>query len=147
MGNENETPDVSFIDEGSLPDVMKNFDKLLELKARQKMLEDDVDATKKEKMALEEVTWLLMEKIGGVDSLKRGGHTFYRKTDQYMSVPKDTKFETYEWLKENGYDGLFYETINSRTLTSEVKKNVTEGDEIPECLNVRVVNRIGIRKG
>ena len=143
-------PDLSFTDQSIMPDVLANFDKLIELKAQQKMYEDDVDATKKERMALEETTWLMMEKMGGIDSLKKGGHTFFRRTDQYMSVPKATKYETYDWLKENGYEGLFYETINAKTLTSEVKKNVEEdgeeGGEIPECLNVRVVNRIGIKK-
>ncbi len=80
----------------------------------------------------------------GIESIKLEGKVFFRKTDRYISA-KD-KEAVFEFLRNEGLEYLIKPTVNSKSLTSEIKRLEEEGVEIdPEIISDNRVNRIGIR--
>lgn len=54
--------------------------------------------------------------------------------DVYANIPADKKEEAFKWLKENRYESLVQETVNSSTLKAWAKEGMTSGRDIPEEL-------------
>lgn len=68
-----------------------------------------------------------------LQSFKRAGSMFSLTVSEYPSAVPETRDTLYEVLKEKGYGHLF--TINSRTLSSNVKEIIEENEgELPEWL-------------
>ena len=66
-------------------------------------------------------------KIPGVGTLGIGDNL-------YASVPKEDKDAMQEWLRHNGYGDLIQGTVNSSTLSAQVRKWIKDGDSWPDDL-------------
>ncbi len=81
----------------------------------------------------------------------RGGTTFCLTTNTKASAVAGLKDELYSKLREKGYEDLIHETINANSLSSFVKEQISENDDIlPSWLegliNVYEKNTVGVRK-
>lgn len=84
----------------------------------------------------------------GIDSMKIDGKLCYTKVDEYYSVNKAKFEDAKEWFFNNGLSWLIGETVNAKTLSSEMKKRKQGEEEIPkDLLSIRTCNRVGIKKG
>lgn len=84
-----------------------------------------------------------------LQSFKRGKLMFSLTVSEYPAAIPDKRDELYEVLKRKGFEYLF--TINSRTLSSNVKELIQENDgELPEWLqgliSIYEKNSITVRK-
>jgi len=127
--------------------VIPALRKLREIDDEVKALEKEVGKLKKVRTAQEEEAFLLMEKET-IQSISLDGKLFFRKVTKIFGWKKEEKVEAEKWLKANGFADLFQETVNSKTLSSELKRSVEEdGTELPDELFHKIVqNRIGINK-
>lgn len=110
-----------------------------ELKELQKQL-DDAEKTLSGEMINNEVQKFTLD-----------GHTFYLNTRTKASPYAEFKQEVYQWLKDNGYGDLVYETVNANSFSAFVSKDLlAEVDELPKELqgkvNVYEQTTIGMRK-
>ena len=114
-------------------------------------IKTDEAKIKKRKAALAEQEaelFLLLENIG-IESFVTGGHTYYRRVDTYYSINVGKAETALEWVRSAGYGGSIKETVNFQTLTSNIKEFIEGEGEPPtekDGMNVRVVNRVGVRK-
>jgi len=73
--------------------------------------------------------------------------TFFQRTDEYMNLKAKNKDVAAQYVKDLGYEYLFKETINSRSLTSAMKEFREQGGEIDtEMITIKAVARVGIRQ-
>lgn len=133
--------------QGSPERIIPKLRKLKKLNEAKKEAEDKLSEIKKKQTAMEEEIFLFMQ-ADDVQSVDVEGSIFYRRLDRYFSINKDRKEAAYNWLKSAGYEDLFQETINARTLTAEMKIRIDEEDlSVPdEFINTKIVRRIGIKK-
>lgn len=127
-----------------LADRLKNLkdqkkQKELELKSINDMI-FEVDATLSELMIIKET-----------QNFTRGGTTFCLTTSTKASAVAGLKDELYSKLREKGYEDLIHETINANSLSSFVKEQMSENDNLlPSWLegfvNVYEKNTVGVRK-
>lgn len=125
-------------------------DKLKDLKEQKKQKElelrnindmiFEVDSELSELMILKET-----------QNFTRGGNTFCLTTSTKASAVAGLKDELYSKLREKGYEDLIHETINANSLSSFVKEQISENDNLlPSWLeglvNVYEKNTVGIRK-
>ena len=115
------------------------------LKDLEKLCKDEWQQTKNDREALEETIALSMDNAG-MRSASSDTHTFYRRTDTYMSIRKEDKEAAHQWLITHGEGGIIQETVNSRTLTSTMKEYAENGGDIPDFIRVSVKNRVGLKK-
>ena len=54
----------------------------------------------------------------------------------YISFTKDKEDMVFEWVKEIGNGDIIKETIHNGTLTSICKERLSQGEELPEFINV-----------
>jgi hypothetical protein len=86
-----------------------------------------------------------MMEAAGVTSIAIEGKNCHRKLDRYFSL-KD-KEQGFKWLRDNGLGHLILPTVNSQSLSSEMKTFQAEGGEIDtDLIGEKQVQRIGIRK-
>lgn len=52
----------------------------------------------------------------------------------FASIPGDKREGAYAWLRENGYEGMIQETVNSSSLSAAAKELIERGEELPEDL-------------
>jgi hypothetical protein len=57
-----------------------------------------------------------------------------RTAKVYASIPGDKREAAYQWLRDNGYEGLIQETVNSSSLSGAAKEMMANGNELPEDL-------------
>ncbi len=100
----------------------------------------EVDAALSELMILKET-----------QNFTRGGTTFCLTTNTKASAVAGLKDELYSKLREKGYEDLIHETINANSLSSFVKEQMVENDNLlPSWLeglvNVYEKNTVGVRK-
>lgn len=113
-----------------------------ELAARMKELKDGIatndEASRTLKNELERITLnLLPEKMDaeGVSTVNVKGYGRITITQQMRAnVPADRAPELRQWLRDNGYEGLIAETVNSSTLKSWVKERIAECEDYPADL-------------
>lgn len=119
--------------------------KLLNLRQEKKGTETVLDDLKEEIAQVEQEMYARMEDAS-LDSIKTNKFTFYRRKDVYFSF-KD-KEAGFEWLRDNGFEWLIQPSVNSRTLTAELKARREEGEEEVDStiFNEKTVNRIGIKR-
>lgn len=128
------------------------------------LLADQLQATKEAKAEIdkrskelgakiEELDLALSDAMAEVelDNFTHSGHTFYLKSRLFASPVAGKKEALMDALKENGFASLVVETVNSNTLSSFIKEQMSENnDEVPQWLE-GVVNTfekvsVGIRK-
>lgn len=125
-------------------------DKLKELRDQKKQKElelrnindmiFEVDAALSELMIMKET-----------QNFTRGGTTFCLTTSTKASAVAGMKDELYSRLREKGYEDLIHETINANSLSSFVKEQINDNDNLlPSWLeglvNVFEKNTVGVRK-
>lgn len=71
-------------------------------------------------------TLLNLMKEQDVQNFKTPRGTFYIRNSVYASV-KDAD-PAFEWLKEKGLDGIIKPTVHTKTLSSEIKRLLGEGE-------------------
>ena len=100
----------------------------------------EVDAALSELMILKET-----------QNFTRGGTTFCLTTSTKASAVAGLKDKLYSTLREKGYEDLIHETITANSLSSFVKEQISENDNLlPSWLeglvNVYEKNTVGVRK-
>lgn len=134
---------------GTADDIFSLADRLKDLKQHKKELESEIKALNAE---IEETESKLVELMVAeeMQNFTRNGQIFYLNSKVYASAVADRKLELYDWLKENGYGDLVYETVNANSLAAFVREQLEEADELPEGLagmvNVFEKTTVGIRK-
>ena len=164
MGNtifrkeENKNADIS-------PEISENYCvrngcsdlSLFELADRLKSLKDD---KKQKELELRNINDMIFEVDAALSELMilketqnftRGGTTFCLTTSTKASAVSGFKDELYSKLREKGYGDLIHETINANSLSSFVKEQINENDNLlPSWLeglvNIFEKNTVGVRK-
>jgi len=131
-------------------------DGILALADRLKALKDTKNnlnkSLKEVNTAIEEVENALSEAMVAeeMQNFTRNGQMFYLQVKTYASVVAERKPELFNWLKENGFGDLVYETVNANSLAAFVREQLEEADELPEGLselvNVFEKTTVGMRK-
>ena len=125
--------------------LIGRLQEFIDLKTAIAEMDRNAKLMKDKALALEEECYTKMCDVG-VQSINIKGKTAYCRTDVFCSMAADHKEEAGAWLKAEGYQDLFYETINSRTLSAAMKEFMKDGGELPtELITMKVKNRIGIR--
>ena len=130
--------------------IFEMADRLKSLKKQKKDLDDSVKAICSE---IEELDRQLSDAMteAELDSFSRNGSTFYLHSRLYASPSTGRKDAMMQALKQNGYDSLVVESVNSNTLSSFVReqKEANQGS-IPSWLSDTVSTyekiSVGIRK-
>lgn len=136
-------PDFS----GSSDTVLPILRKLKTLDEQKKELEAKLEQVKQERLETEEEAFKRME-LESITQIALDGTLWFRKVSKFFSIKAEAKELANKWLKSHGFGDLFQESINSRTLSSELKRSEEEEKtEIPEDLfNHTTKNQIGRRK-
>ena len=136
-------PDFS----GSSDAVLPILRKLKTLDEKKKEIENQLEKVKQERTDTEEEAFKRME-LESLTQIALDGTLFFRKVSKFFSIKAEMKESADKWLKAHGFKDLFQETVNSRTLSSELKRSEEEEQtEIPEDLfNHTTINKIGRRK-
>lgn len=117
---------------------------LKEMSQKKKGLKNRLAEITTEFESAQNEVFIMMENEGVPKIGTEDGKTAYRRLDQYYSIKKEKDGVAKDWLIENGFDHLIKETVNGRSLTSEMKKHIEEGGEIEEDLfNLATKKRIG----
>jgi hypothetical protein len=134
-------------------DMLVLADMLKALRDRKKTLED---AAKTYASVIEMTEKILFEKMveEEVQRFSRGGYTFYLNPRTYISAPPENAAAVNQWFKDHDMGDLVKETINPRTLSSQVNGMMGEGgtqEDLPEdlrtLLNFYEKAQVGIRRG
>ena len=102
---------------------------------------DDAERTVKEISAeLEAAETALAEAMlnSETQNFTRAGRMFCLTTKTRASAIAGQKEELFAALKDNGYGELVYETVNANTLSSFVKEQIAEHEQLPSWLTGRV---------
>jgi hypothetical protein len=68
-------------------------------------------------------------------------------TQMRTNVPSDNVPALKKWMRENGYEGLISEVINSSTLKSWIKERIQESEEYPaDLINIYVFDQASLTK-
>lgn len=136
---------------------MINSEKLFELADRLKELRDSKQALEQEVKAisaeLEEVDYALATAMteSETQNFTRSGIMFCLTNTTRASALADRKDELFEALRNEGFGGLIYETVNANSLSAFVKEQISENeDNLPDWLsglvNVFEKTTVGVRK-
>lgn len=120
--------------------------RLFTAKQQEKEAKDIYEGLKSERMEMEEALNAMMENEG-VKKFSTDEATFYRREDIYANVKKEDQEAFSQWLRDEGFGDLIYETVNHRTLSGFVREHMEEGGEdLPGYINVSVKKTVGTRK-
>ena len=150
---------------GILPEISENYcvrngcgdSPLFELADRLKSLKED---KKQKELELRNINDMIFEVDAALSELMilketqnftRSGTMFCLTTSTKASAVSGFKDELYSKLREKGYGDLIHETINANSLSSFVKEQINENDNLlPSWLeglvNVFEKNTVGVRK-
>ena len=84
-----------------------------------------------------------------IQKFSHGNQLFYVYVSSYPAVNKEKEQEFFEWLENNGEDGILKMTVNSQTLRAWYKEKAEQySEELTEksLVNVFEKIRIGVRK-
>lgn len=134
-----------------------NNNAILEIANLYRELRDKKDALNAELKELQEQIYqtekVLSEEMinNEVQKFTLDGYTYYLNTRTKASPFAEFKQEVYQWLKDNGYGDLVYETVNANSFSAFVSKDLlAEVDELPKELqgkvNVYEQITVGVRK-
>ena len=123
------------------------------LRDAKKTLEEEVKAYTS---VIERTERLLFEKMAEeeMQRFSRSGYTFYLNPRTFVSAPPENAAAVNQWFKDHDMGDLVKETINPRTLSSQVNGMMGEGgtqDDLPEdlrmLLNFYDKATVGVRRG
>lgn len=108
----------------------------------------DIRAQHMEEKAQAAATWALhellskklipemMEELGMTSVNITGVGRLEVRHEASCSIPKENKYDVYQWVEDNGYGDLIVGTINSSTFKAQVKKWIKDGEDFPmELIN------------
>lgn len=129
-------------------------DNLKVLVERMKQLQDWVAETEEAvKKVKEELDGLRLIRIPNeMERLELRSTTFeglgrvQLAADLYCSVKAGCKDQVNQWLTDQGLDDMIIPTVNSSSLKALVRRQIADGVEIPEFLNVTPFTRASIVK-
>lgn len=132
-------------------------EKMFELAEKLKSLRDEkseAEAQLKEINAqIDETDYRLSELMAETETqnFTRSGTMFCLTTKTRASAVAGSKEELYAALREQGYGDLVYETVNANSLSSFVKEQIGENEDVlPDWLdglvNVFEKTTVGVRK-
>ena len=110
-------------------------DSLKELRLHKASLEDEL---KQVNASIDETDKHLSDLMAESETqnFTRAGNMFCLTTKTRASAAAGEKETLYAALKEHGFGGLVYETVNANSLSSFVKEQIEEnGDTLPAWLN------------
>lgn len=84
-----------------------------------------------------------------LDSISTEGHTYYCKLDRYATLAKDNPESGKQWVRDNGFDFLIQESVNSQSLSSALTRHLEDGGELPDesdGIRIHLVERVGKTK-
>lgn len=117
-----------------------------DLYERKRGIKENLEILQSEYRKEEELLLLIMER-DGVTSLKLGDSTIFQKEQTYVSVNREREMAALTWLKEQGYEHLIRETVNSRTLSSVYREMVELDINVPtELFNINPKKTVGVGK-
>lgn len=131
----------SFMEEPT-SELIEKIREFQRLKEKAKGLEGRLDAVKRQVALLEQELLLLLDN-SGIESIRVNGKMLFQRTDRYMSITPDQQEEAFTWLIEKDLAELIKPTVNGRSLSSALKE--MDDEEIPDCIQVSKVRRIGMR--
>ena len=134
-----------------------NSNPLLELASKLSALRERKEALKEEEKQLNDeiadveqqlVDMMIDEEM---QNFTYSGKLFYLNQQVRVSPRAEVKEKVFAWLKDNGYEDLVYETVNSNRFSAFCKELMEENDgELPEDLaglvNIFEKTAIGLRK-
>lgn len=97
-------------------------------KATVSALQDDFDTLAKS------IVPEAMENAGMEQVVVAGIGRVNLRADIYTSIPAEMKQEAYQWLSDNGREGLITQTVNASTLKAVIREAIKKGEEFPEDL-------------
>uniref|UniRef100_A0A6M3K7Z0 Uncharacterized protein n=1 Tax=viral metagenome TaxID=1070528 RepID=A0A6M3K7Z0_9ZZZZ len=120
---------------------------LAELDDAKKDFEAKLKIVKDQLTVVEDEAFKRME-TESVQSIALEGVLYFRKTTKKYAAKADVRDKANMWLKEHGFGDLFKETIDPRTLSSELTRAVEQEEIIipEELFNNVILNQIGRRK-
>lgn len=82
------------------------------------------------------------------DSVKVGGYNYIPTSRIQFSIPEEKKEAGFKWLRENGFDMLIKEGVNSQSLTSAMAEFIEEKGIVPpeEAMSKNTKKYIQVRK-
>ena len=113
-----------------------------------KAAENKIKARKEALTEQEVMLFNVLEGLG-IQSFSSKGFTYFTKIDSYASVDADKTKNAFEWIRGEGFGDIIKLTANPRSLTSVVKEVFETTRAVPgddDGINIRVVNRVGVRK-
>lgn len=113
-------------------EIFELADKLKELRKRKSETDSQIKSINAE---IEDVESKMISVMTDeeLQSFKRAGSMFSLTVSEYPSAVPERRDALYEVLKQKGYEHLF--TINSRTLSSNVKEMIEENEgDLPDWL-------------
>ncbi len=143
-----EPPDAAnALFEGDASGLVEKIKHLIEMNDQIKKSKDDLkklEAT----FDVEEASIFAAMESANVQSLKVDGKNVFRTVRVWASLPPETREAAIEWLQANGYEHLPKLTVNSQTLSAEMKIRIEEQGQasIPEFIKITPQNKLGIRK-
>lgn len=131
--------------------------RLFELADELKALRDRKDALEAElkqvNMDIDNVDWHLSNLMGETETqnFTRAGTMFFLSTKTRASAKAGQKDELFGALRVNGYGDLITETINAGSLSSFVKEQIAENEDVlpgwlDGLVNVFEKTTVGVRK-
>lgn len=131
--------------------------RLFELADELKALRDRKDALENElkqvNMDIDNVDWHLSNLMGETETqnFTRAGTMFFLSNKTRASTKAGQKDELFSVLRANGYGDLITETINAGSLSSFVKEQIAENEDVlpgwlDGLVNVFEKTTVGVRK-
>lgn len=129
--------------------VFQLADRFRALKERKDALEEELSVVNEEltKVDQEMVQTMINEEI---PRFTRNGKSYHLTTRIFASPVAEKKDEFFDWLSGNGYGGMLKLGVNANTLSSWVKEQLEDKDELPEpvksMVNYHSKTSVGMRK-
>jgi len=99
-----------------------------ELKQRKSDLQKDFD-----KLRMTELPEAMADE--GIESVRIAGiGRVSLRSDVYVSIPADVKYDAWDWLRDHGHENLISETVNPSTLRAFCKEQLQNGELLPDDL-------------
>jgi hypothetical protein len=142
---------------GKPDNVMPDGEKMFELAEQLRMLREQKEAAERQlqeiNAKIDETDYRLSELMAESETqnFTRGGVMFYLVTKTRASAVAGCKEELFAALRREGYGELVTETVNANSLSSFVKEQIEENEDIlPDWLsglvNVFEKTSVGVRK-
>ena len=122
-----------------LKKLVKDFSIIFKKRAKAKK---ELSKVEEKYYKLEEELFARLEEFG-FQKITVDGETWNQRTDVYYGYLKTDFDKVSKWLKEIGLDWLVAQTVNQKSLTSQMKDLVKRKVEIPDFITKVTKNRIG----